>query len=43
MKYHLPEDHSLSTEILNRLVFKEKGEYALSDVQFAALDAGVGT
>jgi helicase len=42
MKYHLPENHSLSTEILNRLVFKEKDEYALSDVQFAALDAGVG-
>lgn len=42
MKYHLPENHSLSTEILSRLVFKEKEEYALSDVQFAALDAGVG-
>jgi helicase len=42
MKYQLPENHSLSDEILKHLVFKEKEMYALSDVQYAALDAGVG-
>ena len=42
MKYDLPKNHSLSIEILNHLVFKENEKYALSDVQFAALEAGVG-
>ena len=42
MKYQLPEDHSLSDSIIESLVFKEAGRPALSDVQFAALQAGVG-
>lgn len=42
MKYQLPENHSLSDAIVNSLVFKSEEQYALSDVQFAALDAGVG-
>lgn len=42
MKYELPGDHSLSNSIIDNLIFKENGLPALSDVQFAALQAGVG-
>ena len=42
MKFELPENHSLSDSIIDNLVFKEEKRPALSDVQFAALDAGVG-
>ncbi len=42
MKFELPENHSLSDPIIDNLVFKEENRPALSDVQFAALDAGVG-
>ena len=42
MKFELPENHSLSDLIIDNLVFKEEKRPALSDVQFAALDAGVG-
>ena len=41
MKYKLPENHSLSASIIGNLVFKEGERYALSDIQFAALEAGV--
>jgi len=42
MKFQLPENHSLSDPIIDHLVFKEENRLALSDVQFAALDTGVG-
>lgn len=42
MKYQLPDNHSLSNAIVDRLVFREKEQYALSDIQHAALEAGVG-
>jgi helicase len=42
MKYELPNNHGLSDLTLNNLVFKEKGQPALSDIQFAALEIGVG-
>jgi len=42
VKYELPDNHSLSEPILNKLVFKEGDKFALSDVQFASLEAGVG-
>lgn len=42
MKFDLPENHSLSDAIIDNLVFKEGKGPALSDVQFAALDAGIG-
>jgi len=42
VKYHLPDNHFLSDAIVDCLVFKEGKKYALSDVQFAALEAGVG-
>jgi len=41
MKYKLPENHSLSASIIGSLVFKDGEQYALSDIQFAALEAGV--
>lgn len=42
MKYELPANHGLSSTTLENLVFKEGGSVALSDAQYAALDAGVG-
>ena len=43
MKYELPKNHSLSNSIINNLVFRgNDGQPELSDVQFAALEAGVG-
>lgn len=42
MKYRLPENHALSNTIVANLVFKEKGEPALTDVQYDSLEAGVG-
>lgn len=42
MKYGLPEGHGLSATTLENLVFKEDGNVALSDAQYAALSAGVG-
>jgi len=42
MKYELPSNHGLSKLSAEKLVFEKKGEPSLSDVQFAALEAGVG-
>src|SRR5437867_205166 len=42
MKYELPENHSLSDSIVANLVFKEDDHPALTDAQFAALEAGIG-
>ncbi|MGZ8195180.1 MAG: DEAD/DEAH box helicase [Methylosarcina sp.] len=42
MKYQLPEHHCLSEPVVNYLVFKEGEKPALTDAQYAALDAGVG-
>lgn len=43
MKYALPDNHSLSESVLADLVFYEDdGTPALTDAQFAALEAGVG-
>lgn len=42
MKYELPSGHGLSDETLNHLVFTEDGKPALSNAQYAALEAGVG-
>ncbi|MBK6741587.1 MAG: DEAD/DEAH box helicase [Hydrogenophilales bacterium] len=42
MKYDLPADHGLSASVVKNLVFTEGGRPTLSDVQFAALEAGVG-
>ncbi|NOT86383.1 MAG: DEAD/DEAH box helicase [Methylococcaceae bacterium] len=42
MKYHLPENHGLSTQIVSNLVFKSDGTPALTDAQYASLEAGVG-
>jgi helicase len=42
MKYALPDNHSLSESVLANLVFYEDGAPALTDAQFAALEAGVG-
>lgn len=42
MKYELPEGHGLSATTVENLVFKEDGNVALSDAQYAALSAGVG-
>lgn len=42
MKFDLPKDHGLSTQVVEQLVFKEEGNPALTDAQFDALDAGVG-
>jgi helicase len=43
VKYELPENHSLSDLVLGSLVFEEAGQPALTDVQFAALEAGIGS
>lgn len=42
MKYELPKNHGLSASVLSSLVFREDEKPALSDAQFAALEAGVG-
>ncbi len=42
MKYTLPENHGLSSVTIGQLVFKREESPALSDAQFAALDAGAG-
>lgn len=42
MKYGLPENHGLSTSTVENLVFKQDGQLAFSDVQHAAVEAGVG-
>lgn len=42
MKYELPKDHGLSELTVAQLVFSEGGNPALSNAQFAALQAGVG-
>ncbi|NTW88550.1 MAG: DEAD/DEAH box helicase, partial [Desulfobulbaceae bacterium] len=42
MKFELPKNHSLSEAIMTNLIFMDGDQPALSDVQFAALDAGVG-
>jgi helicase len=42
MKYEFPVNHGLSETTVERLVFKDGINPALSDAQFAALDAGVG-
>jgi len=42
MKYELPHNHGLSGLSVDRLVFKEDVQPALSDIQFAALEMGVG-
>ncbi|MDI6017216.1 DEAD/DEAH box helicase [Burkholderia pseudomallei] len=42
MKFELPANHGLSVESVESLVFRDGTEYSLTDVQFAALDAGVG-
>ncbi|MDC8758130.1 DEAD/DEAH box helicase [Janthinobacterium fluminis] len=42
MKYAFPENHGLSAATIDQLVFKEGANPALSNAQFAALEAGVG-
>ncbi|WP_457282020.1 DEAD/DEAH box helicase [Polaromonas sp. P5_D5] len=42
MKHKLPENHGLSESAVKNLVFEENGSPALSDVQYAALEAGIG-
>jgi len=42
MKYELPHNHGLSSLSVDSLVFKKDGKAALSDIQFAALEIGVG-
>ena len=43
MKYELPDNHSLSNNILEHLIFKtEKGIPSLTDVQYEALESGIG-
>ncbi|PXX45224.1 DEAD/DEAH box helicase [Undibacterium pigrum] len=42
MKFELPSNHGLSSTTIQHLVFKDGDKPALSDAQFAALDAGVG-
>lgn len=42
MKYELPANHSLSEQIVSTLVYTEDGNPALTDAQYAALEAGVG-
>lgn len=39
---YLPEHHGLSKPIVTDLVFKDDEKPALTDVQYEALDAGVG-
>lgn len=42
MKYELPIKHGLSDRIINTLVYTEDGDPALTDAQYAALEAGLG-
>lgn len=42
MKYELPDEHGLSDQTVENLVFRENGDYSLTDAQFSALKAGVG-
>jgi helicase len=42
MKYALPDNHGLADDMVAGLAFKEDGQPALTDVQHAALEAGVG-
>jgi helicase len=42
LKYTLPHNHGLSSLVVDKLVFKDDGQPALSDVQFEALEAGIG-
>jgi helicase len=42
MKYELPNNHGLSDLSVKNLVFKEEDLPSLTDVQFSALEAGVG-
>jgi helicase len=42
MKFELPANHGLSASSVESLVFRDGDELSLTDVQFAALDAGVG-
>jgi len=42
MKYELPHNHGLSSLSVDKLVFKTDDQPALSDIQFAALEMGVG-
>lgn len=43
MKYKLPIKHDLSERIVKTLVYTEDGEPALTDAQYAALEAGLGS
>lgn len=43
MKYELPINHGLSERIINTLVYTEDGGPSLTDAQYAALEAGIGT
>ncbi len=42
MKYKLPDNHGLSDSSIDNLVFTENDQPALTDIQFAALEMGVG-
>ncbi|SFI02795.1 helicase [Collimonas sp. OK307] len=42
MRYEYPENHGLSETTVSHLVFKDGENPALSNAQFAALDAGIG-
>lgn len=42
MKYSLPKNHGLSESVVADLVFRDGGSPALSDVQYDALETGVG-
>ena len=42
MKYQLPQNHSLSDTTIANLVFQVDEQPALTDAQFAALEAGIG-
>ncbi len=42
MKYELPDNHGLSESTIASLVFKENDQPSLTDIQFAALETGVG-
>ena len=43
MKYELPLNHGLSERIINSLMYTENGKPSLTDAQYAALQAGIGT
>ena len=42
MKYELPVNHGLSERIIKTLMYTEDGGPALTDAQYAALEAGLG-